>query len=66
MTLDGKSTKTKTVDLDKNCNFVVDEFFYLKSFEVAKVWLKFWQFEIQICQTTSDGETTKIKVTDLD
>jgi hypothetical protein len=27
MTLDGKSTKTKTVDLDKNCNFVVDEFF---------------------------------------
>ena len=40
--------------------------FHLKIFEVPKVWLKFAHFEIQIVQTTSDGETTNIKVIDLD
>ena len=33
---------------------------------VLKLCFKFPQFEIQICETTSDGETTKTKVVDLD
>jgi hypothetical protein len=41
MTSDGKSTKTKVVDLDENNIFVVDDFFHLKSFDVPTVWLKF-------------------------
>jgi hypothetical protein len=41
MTSDGKSIKTKVVDLDENYNFVVDDLFHLKSFEIPKVWLKF-------------------------
>jgi hypothetical protein len=67
MTSDGKSTKTKVVDLDENYNFVVDDFFiWKKSFDVSTIWLNFWRFEIQICQTTSDAKTTNIKVVDLD
>jgi hypothetical protein len=67
MTLDGKSTKTKVIDLHENYIFVVDEFFFiLRSSNVLKVWLKFPQFEIQIGQTTSDSETTNIKVVDFD
>ena len=66
MTSDGKSTKTKVVDLDKNYNFVDDDFFHLKLLDVPTVLLKFWRFEIQICQTTTDGKTINIKVVDLD
>ena len=44
-----KSTKTKVIYLDENYNFVVDDFFYLKSFKALKVSHKFSQFEIQIC-----------------
>jgi hypothetical protein len=35
-----------------------------KSFEVIKVWLNFSQYEIQICQMTSDGKMTNTKVVD--
>jgi hypothetical protein len=45
--LDGKTTQTKFVDLEKLCNF------------------EFLTFEIWIFQTTSYGETTKMKVVDL-
>jgi hypothetical protein len=39
----------------------------MESFEVQTVWLKFWRFEIQICQMTSDGDWNDqhIKVVDL-
>jgi len=30
------------------------------------VWLKFWRFEIQNFHATSNGETTNIKVVDLE
>jgi len=40
--------------------------FHLKSFVVLKLCFKFSQFEIQICETTSDGETSKTKVVDLE
>jgi hypothetical protein len=66
MTSDIESIENKVVDLDENYNFVVDDFFHLKSFDVPTVWLKFRRFEIQICQMASDGETTNIKVVDLD
>jgi hypothetical protein len=39
--LDKKSTKIEVVDVDESNNFVVDKFFYLKSFEVPKIWLKY-------------------------
>jgi hypothetical protein len=62
MISDGKTTKTKFVDLDKNYNFIVVDFFiwnYLWSQHYIQVLiiLKFKFF-----QTTSDGETTKIKI----
>jgi len=40
--------------------------FHLKLLDVPTVWLKFWRFEIQIYQTTTDGKTINIKVVDLD
>ena len=40
--------------------------FHLKSFVVLKLCFKFSQFKIQICETTSNGETSKTKVVDLD
>jgi hypothetical protein len=46
-----KNWPKKAIDRDENYNFVVDEFFYLKSFEVLKVWQNFWRFEIPIYQT---------------
>jgi hypothetical protein len=49
MTSDNKIIKTKVVDRDENFNFVVNDFFHLKSFKFLKVWRKFSQFEIQIC-----------------
>jgi hypothetical protein len=49
----------------ENYNFIVDDCFHLKSFDVLKVWVKLSQFKIQIYQTTSNGKTTKTKVVDL-
>jgi len=40
--------------------------FQFKSFDVPKVWLKFWRFKIQIYRMTLDGEMNKIKLVDLD
>jgi len=45
MTSDGKSTKTKVVDLSKNYSFVVDDVL-IEIIEVIKVWLKVPQFKI--------------------
>ena len=66
MTSDGKSTKTKVIDLDENYNFVVDDFFIWNYLMSQQYGWKFWGFEIQICQTIWDGKTTDIKVVDLD
>jgi len=77
-TLDGEMTKTKVLDIENLCNFVVDNF----SFEIiypTKNRLNFHTFEISnssndqtkqklvviIFKTTSDGEMTKTKVVDL-
>jgi hypothetical protein len=45
MTSDGEMTKIKVIDLEKLWNFVVYNFFYLKSFSTSKCYLKF-NFEI--------------------
>jgi len=66
MISDGKLTKTKVVDFNRSYNFIVVDFFHLKSFEVLKVWFKFSQYEIQICQMTSAGKMTKTKDVHLD
>jgi hypothetical protein len=39
-TSDGETTNIKVVDLDQNNNFVVDDFFYLKSFRVLNIHFK--------------------------
>jgi hypothetical protein len=62
---DGEATETRVVDLEKLCNFVVDNLFiwnhlYNKNY----VW--FLKFKIWIFQITSDGETPKAKVVDLE
>ena len=44
--LDGEMTKTKVLDLNEFSNYVVDNFFHLKSFNVPKFCLKFSYFEI--------------------
>jgi len=50
MNLDIEITKSKLVDLNEIYNFVVDIFFYLKSFMVPKFYLKSSYFEILIFQ----------------
>ena len=60
-----KITKTKVINLEKLYNFVVDNFFIwnhlcLKNY----IWISHI-FEIQIFQTTSDGEKDKTKFVDL-
>jgi hypothetical protein len=61
---DGEVTKTKVIDIEKLCNFVVDNFFIWNHLSNENyVW--FLKFKIWIFQMTSDGETPKIKVVDL-
>jgi hypothetical protein len=62
MTLDEEMTKTKAVDLEKLCNFIVHNFFLFEIIYQGKLWLNFLKFEIQILQMTSDGEMTKLKL----
>jgi len=50
MNLDIEITKSKLVDLNEIYNFVVDIFFYLKSFMAPKFYLKSSYFEILIFQ----------------
>jgi hypothetical protein len=54
-----KSIKIKVVDLDENYKSVIDDLFHLKSFKLPKVWLKFSQFEIQICQNDLGWQNNK-------
>ena len=65
MTSNGEMPKTKVVGPKKLCNFIVDNFFHLKSSIQGKLHLNFLTFEIQILQMTSDGEMIKTKVVDL-
>jgi len=59
--LDGEATKTKVIDLEKLCNFVVDNFFIWNHLcNENYVW--FLKFKIWIFQTISDGETLKTKL----
>jgi hypothetical protein len=65
MILDREISKKKLVDLEKLCNYVVDNF----SYEIIYAWkitFKFLTFEIQIFHMISDRETTKTKVIDLE
>jgi hypothetical protein len=57
--------KIRAVDLEKLYNFVVEHFLIWINFanESTSTFLK---FEIWIFQTTSDGETAKTKVVDLE
>jgi hypothetical protein len=48
MNLDEEMTKTKIVDLNKFYNFVVYNFFHLKSFSLLKFGLKFLYIEVLI------------------
>jgi len=62
---DGDATKTKVINLEKLCNFVVDNFFIWNHLSFKNyVWIL--TFEIQNFQTTSDGQMTKTKVVDLE
>jgi hypothetical protein len=64
MILEGGVTKTKVVNLEKLCNFIVENFFIWNHLSNENyVWILI--FEIQNFQMTSDGETTKTKLLDL-
>jgi hypothetical protein len=56
-------TNTKVVDLKKLCRIVVDNFFIWNHLS-NKITFEFLTFKIRIFETTSDGETTKIKGVD--
>jgi hypothetical protein len=60
--------KTKVVHIDELYNFLVDDFFHLKSVLVPKLFWMFSYCEIQILirQTNSYRERTNTKVLDLD
>ena len=60
-----KKIKIKIVDLQKLNNFVVD-FFKFEIILSTKSTFELLKFEIQISQTTLDGESTKTKVVDLE
>jgi hypothetical protein len=57
--------ETKVIDLKRVYNFVVDNFFHLTSLP-RKILFEFRTFEIQIFQTTLDGELNKTKGVGLD
>jgi len=59
-TLDGEITKTKVVNPENLFNFVVDNFFYLKSSIQGRS--DFSNLKLNFFKTTLDGETTKTKV----
>ena len=60
MTSDGKSTKTKVVDLNENYNFVVDDFFIWNDLMSQQYGWSFDDLKFQFVKTTN------IKVVDLD
>ena len=66
MTLDGETTKTKVVDLEKLCIFIVDNFFIGNHLSKENYGRISSQFKIKFFQTTSDGEMTKTKDVDLE
>ena len=63
MTSNGKTTNTKVVDLEKLCNFVVDNLFEIIS--PRKFTFEFLTFGIQNFETISDRESNKTKVVDF-
>jgi hypothetical protein len=52
MSSKGETTKTKVVEVKKICNFVVDNFFYLKSSCQEKLYLYFSNLKNVIIKNT--------------